>query len=95
MIRNRAFVPLENLVDEGQLKKADSFNLNDFKRSTTVRGKKLDWLCLSRRLLWMACGHEYIDPELLDRIDTIPSGEVLYDVGAINGIFSMYAAACG
>ena len=95
MTNRRAFVPLESLVDAAHLNNADTFNLDDFKYSATVRGKKLDWLCLSRRLLWMACGHEYIEPEFLDWIDKIPSGEVLYDVGASNGIFSIYAAARG
>ncbi len=95
MTHKRAFVPLESIVNMEHLKKADAFNLDDYKFSTSVRGKKFDWLCLSRRLLWMACGHEHIEPEILDWIDKIPSGEVLYDVGASNGIFSMYAAACG
>ena len=87
MAHERAFVALETLVDSEHLKKADAFNLDDFRYSTTVRGKKIDWLCLSRRLLWMASGHEHIEPELLDWIDRIPAGEVLYDVGASNGIF--------
>jgi FkbM family methyltransferase len=95
MIPKRTFVPLETIVGAEQLKKADAFDLSDFKYSTTVRGKQLDWLCLSRRLLWMASGHEHIEPEILDWIDNIPHGEVLYDIGASNGIFSMYAAACG
>jgi FkbM family methyltransferase len=95
MTKNRSFVPLESLVDIEHLKKADAFTLDDFKYSSVVRGKKIDWLCLSRRLTWMACGHEHIEPELLNWIDDIPTGEVLYDVGASNGIFAMYAAACG
>lgn len=95
MTHKQEFIPLESLVSTEHLKKADAFHLDDFKYSTIVRGKKIDWLCLSRRLLWMACGHEYIEPELLDWIDKIPPREVLYDVGASNGIFSMYAAACG
>ena len=41
----------------------------------------------------MAYGHEHIEPELLDWIDGIPSGSVLYDIGASNGIFSIYAAS--
>jgi FkbM family methyltransferase len=95
MTHKQEFIPLESLVSTEHLKKADAFHLDDFKYSTIVRGKKLEWLCLSRRLLWMACGHEYIEPEFLDWVDSIPPGEVLYDVGASNGIFSMYAAACG
>lgn len=93
-MRKRAFVSLESLVSVEHLGKADAFNLDDFRYSTSIRGKQLDWLCLSRRLLWMASGHEHIEPELLDWIDAIPRGEVLFDIGASNGIFSMYAAAC-
>jgi len=95
MALKREFVPLATLVGAEQLHKADDFDLDSYRYSTTVREKKLDWLCLSRRLLWMASGHEYIEPEILDWIDSIPQGEVLYDIGASNGIFAMYAAACG
>ncbi|ADE10847.1 FkbM family methyltransferase [Sideroxydans lithotrophicus] len=95
MALKREFVPLETLVGAEQLNKADGFDLDSFSYSTTVRGKSLEWLCLSRRLLWMASGHEHIEPELLDWIDCIPQGEVLYDIGASNGIFALYAAACG
>ena len=69
--------------------------MEDFVYESTVRGKPLRWLGLSRRLLWMAAGRELIEPELLDWIDTIPKGEVLYDVGASNGTFALYAAASG
>ncbi|MHB1116411.1 FkbM family methyltransferase [Sideroxydans sp.] len=95
MALKREFIPLEPMVGPEQLRKADGFDLESFRYGTMVRGKKLDWLCLSRRLLWMACGHEHIEPEILDWIDTIPQGEVVYDIGASNGIFAMYAAACG
>ncbi|OIR11453.1 hypothetical protein GALL_69460 [mine drainage metagenome] len=95
MTTRRKFVPLEMLVSAEQLQLADGFDLEKFRHSTTVRGKRLDWLCLSRRLLWMACGHEHIEPELLDWIDSIPQGAVMYDIGASNGIFAMYAVACG
>jgi len=43
----------------------------------------------------MAYGHECIEHEFLDWIDKIDPKEVLYDVGASNGIFPMCAAACG
>jgi FkbM family methyltransferase len=69
--------------------------MEDFVYESARRGKPLRWLGLSRRLLWMAAGHELIEPELLDWIDTIPKGEVLYDVGASNGIFALYASASG
>lgn len=95
MKQNHAYVPLESLVAPGHLKRADAFTMDDFVYESAVRGKSLRWLGLSRRLLWMAAGHELIEPELLDWIDSIPKGEVLYDVGASNGIFALYAAAAG
>jgi FkbM family methyltransferase len=87
------FVPLETIVDPDVLAVVDGFELDRFDQCSTVRGKSLNWLCLSKRLLWMAYGHEYIEPELLDWIDSIPPGSVLYDIGASNGIFAIYAAA--
>jgi FkbM family methyltransferase len=91
----KKFVPLESLVSSEILHHVDACNLNGYRYTTSVRGKKLEWLCLSRRLLWMASGQEYIEPELLDWIDKIPKNEVMWDIGASNGIFSFYAAACG
>jgi len=44
-------------------------------------------------LLWQAHGQEHIEPELLDFIDQIPSGDVYFDIGASNGIFALYAAS--
>jgi FkbM family methyltransferase len=49
-------------------------------------------LAVSRRLLWQALGHEFIEPELLDFIDTIPASSTIYDIGARTGIFTVYAA---
>lgn len=86
------FVPLEDIVDPGILAFVDGFELERFQQCSPVRGKPLDWLCLSRRLLWMAYGQEHIEPELLDWIDSIPAGSVFYDIGASNGIFALYAA---
>jgi FkbM family methyltransferase len=60
-----------------------------------VRGKEMRFLASSRRLLWQSLGQEYIEPELLDFIDAIPSGCTLFDVGASTGIFSLYAACKG
>lgn len=91
----RPFVPLEELVPSTTLQAVDSFVLDDYVYTSTIRGIELSWLCLSRRLLWMATGHEYIEPELLDWIDAMPPHSVMYDIGASNGIFSVYAAAKG
>jgi FkbM family methyltransferase len=60
-----------------------------------LRGKALRFLASSRRLLWQALGHEYIEPELLDFIDAIPPGSTLFDIGASTGIFAIYAACSG
>ncbi|QTN30434.1 hypothetical protein HZ993_12125 [Rhodoferax sp. AJA081-3] len=91
----RPFVPLEELVASKTLQSVDSFVLDDYVYTSTIRGIELSWLCLSRRLLWMATGHEHIEPELLNWIDAMPPRSVMYDIGASNGIFSVYAAAKG
>ncbi len=63
--------------------------------TSRVRGVELRFLTQSQRQLWQAVGHEYIEPELLDFIDSIPRGGVYYDIGASTGIFACYAAAKG
>ena len=63
--------------------------------TTELRGKRLRFLAPSQRLLWQALGHEYIEPELFDFIDTIPAGSTFCDIGASTGIFAMYAACSG
>ena len=89
------FVPLETVVDNSVLQAVDSLSLQSFHHESEIRGRTVKWLCLSRRLLWMAEGHEHIEPELLDWIDAIPTSSILYDIGASNGIFALYAAARG
>lgn len=91
----RPFVPLEALVAPTTLQSVEKFALDNYVHTSTIRGIELSWLCLSRRLLWMAVGQEYIEPELLDWIDAMHPSSVLYDIGASNGIFAMYAAARG
>lgn len=91
----RPFVPLEELVGSTALQSVDAFFLDDYVYTSTIRGIELNWLSLSRRLLWMATGHEHIEPELLNWIDAMPPSSVMYDIGASNGIFSVYAAAKG
>lgn len=95
MAKDKNFVPIESLVDAQILQTVDSFSLEHYQHRSKIRGLDVDWLCLSRRLLWMAEGHEYIEPELLDWIDSLPDDAVLYDAGASNGIFALYAAARG
>lgn len=66
-----------------------------FVTEVVVRGLPIKYFTSSKRLLWMAGGLEFIEPELLDFIDSIEPGMVFYDVGASNGPFSIYAARKG
>ncbi len=89
------FIPIEQLASADSLARAQAFRFEDFVVSTEVRGVPLKWLALSKRLLWMAHGPDYIEPELLDWIDSLPHGATYFDLGASNGIFAIYAAAKG
>jgi FkbM family methyltransferase len=86
-------IPVETLVSPDVLARAETFALDTHCHEFDVRGKSLKWLAPSKRLLWMASGIEYIEPELLDWIDRIPTSSAYYDIGASNGIFALYAAA--
>jgi FkbM family methyltransferase len=90
------FIPLESLVDKEQLGFIESIERNDYLYShQKVRGIDCKYYTPSRRLMWQAVGIEYIEPELLDYIDAINNDSVFYDIGASNGIFSIYAACKG
>ena len=89
---NWKHVPVENLVSQDVLARAEAFDLGNYCHESEVRGLKLRWLALNKRLLWMAAGIEHIEPELLDWIDRIPESSVYYDFGASNGVFAVYAA---
>jgi hypothetical protein len=78
------FVPVEELVDQSVLSKILSLNFSDYVVESEIRGITIKWLCLSKRLLWMAVGHEYIEPELLDWIDSISQHSNFWDVGSSN-----------
>lgn len=88
-------IPVEDLVPADTLARAMAFDLDQYVHESTVRGLSLRWLAPSKRLLWMAAGIEYIEPELLDWIDHIPKSSAYYDFGASNGIFALYAAKRG
>lgn len=88
-------IPVEDLVPTETLRRAMAFDLDPYVYESTVRGLPLRWLAPSKRLLWMAAGLEYIEPELLDWIDRIPNSSTYYDLGASNGIFALYAARRG
>ena len=62
-------VPIENIVPAEILQRSAAFNFDQYIFDSTVRGLPLRWLAPSKRLLWMAAGPEYIEPELLIRLD--------------------------
>jgi FkbM family methyltransferase len=57
-----------------------------------ARGVPIRVSVANGRLRVWAERFEEIEPELLDLIDALPEGTVLYDVGASIGLFSLYAA---
>ena len=89
------YIDLETLA--GAERYANTISIEELNNivATELRGKMLQFLASSRRLLWQALGHEYIEPELLDFIDAIPADSTLYDIGASTGLFSIYAACSG
>lgn len=60
-----------------------------------LRGCNVHFYTPNLRSLWQSAGQEYIEPELLDFIDSIPSDGVYFDVGASTGVFAIYAALKG
>jgi FkbM family methyltransferase len=60
-----------------------------------VRNTEVVYYVLNSRLLQIAETTDSIEPDLLDWIDSIPDSAVLYDLGASNGCFSVYAALTG
>jgi FkbM family methyltransferase len=60
---------------------------------TTIRGVTLKLVAYSRAL--ELCARMNRELEVLDFIDAIPSGGVLYDCGACEGRFSLYAGLKG
>lgn len=61
--------------------------------ATTVRGIDMTFMGYTRSLA--LCARMNYETENLDFIDGIPPGEVLYDLGACEGRFSIYAALKG
>jgi len=60
-----------------------------------LRGCNIHFYTPNLRSLWQSAAQEYIEPELLDFIDSIPSDGVYFDVGASTGVFAVYAACKG
>ena len=60
-----------------------------------LRGCNVHFYTPNLRSLWQSAGQEYIEPELLDFIDSVPNDGVYFDVGASTGVFAVYAALKG
>lgn len=58
----------------------------------SVRGAELEQFTPNRTLEVIAKHFEKIEPQTLDWIDSFEEGASFYDVGASNGMFSIYAA---
>lgn len=88
----REFIPVEELVEKNKLDYLVSLEKNAFLNTKVkVRDVKCNYYTNSKRTLWQAVGIEYIEPEMLDFIDGMEENSVFYDIGASNGIFSIYA----
>lgn len=66
--------------------------MNDQTLDITARGATLRFHVGNGRLRVWAERFEEIEPELLDLLDRLPEGAVMYDIGASIGLFSLYAA---
>ncbi|BDW96808.1 hypothetical protein MACH10_24930 [Thalassospira tepidiphila] len=89
-------VDLERLVGEQNYERVLAFEEHNVLFETILRGRIVVFKAINRRSLWQSFGQEYIEPELLDFIDTIDPGTSRYfDVGASTGVFAIYAALKG
>ena len=86
-------ISLEDVAGKQNVERVDAIENFEFTSISTIRGKSLKLITSSKRLLWQAHGQEFIEPDLLDFIDQIPTGEVYFDIGASNGVFALYAAS--
>ena len=86
-------VSLKDVAGKENLERVAEIEHLEFTSTATIRGQSLKFITSSKRLLWQAHGQEFIEPELLDFIDGIASGEVYFDIGASNGVFALYAAS--
>ncbi|MEY3989558.1 MAG: hypothetical protein RI985_639 [Chloroflexota bacterium] len=88
-------IDLQTLVEPTYYSRILDYEKMAMTTTTKVRNVDITFSTPSRRLLWQAVGLEYIESELLDFIDAIPTGATYMDIGASNGIFAMYAAVSG
>lgn len=86
-------VDLEELVSSEIFEKVLKINNNLAVNKTKLRSKDLYFYTPNMRSLWQSFGQEFIEPELLDFIDSIPKNGIYFDVGASTGVFAIYAAA--
>ena len=90
------FIDLATLIPHEKIRFVEQIENNqNLVTEVNIRGLKIRYFTSNRRLLWIAAGLEFIEPELLDFIDDIESNAVFYDIGASNGPFSIYAAMKG
>lgn len=88
-------IDLASIAGEENHRIAMASEKHDPVATTTLRNVQIHFSISSRRLLWQAFGQEYIEPDLLDFIDSVPADGVYMDVGASTGLFALYAAAIG
>lgn len=88
----KKFIPIEELVEKEKLDYLMSLEESAFLNTKVkVRDIECSYYTNSKRTLWQAVGIEHIEPEMLDFIDNMEEDSVFYDIGASNGIFSVYA----
>jgi FkbM family methyltransferase len=69
--------------------------LGPFRKSCIVRGQRISIGARSALELWRCHTYETKEPETLDWIDRFSKDDVLFDVGANIGLYSLYAAKRG
>ena len=82
-------IQLEDLAGKENYARVVELEKSNLVSSSMIRGKELSFITNSKRLLWQAYGQEFIEPELLDFIDEIPSNSIYFDIGASNGVFAL------
>jgi FkbM family methyltransferase len=66
-----------------------------FRKSCNVRGQQISIGARSALELWRCRTYESKEPETLDWIDGFTAGDVMFDVGANIGLYSLYAGKRG